>query len=183
MNLIIRDRTRWLSLTPIEDIFPALFVPELADAVRRSPFREIFLVTTVSKQLGFIPLKMLLLLSEAYFFDACMSARYGDPRSVTEAFASYFSACVTAPVRLRADGEGTEVIYGDTGILIKAGGAVVLRAYADLPFPSDARATMRSNDAGLIEEVSEFKKRNQFRTGTWFPLRADKNPGSTQLMS
>lgn len=68
-NLVILDHSRVLSMIAPDAFYRAFFVPELRQALAESPFREVFFATNLKDGHGFVPLKMLLLLAEGFFFN------------------------------------------------------------------------------------------------------------------
>jgi hypothetical protein len=76
-NLIIEDRSSVLRTMKNEDFYKNYFVSELIAAIRRSPFREIYLVTALGGGGVYVPLKMLHLLAEAYMFDGALAKYEG----------------------------------------------------------------------------------------------------------
>ena len=73
INLIVRDNTRVLAHMPVNAFSSVFFTPDIRLAIARSLFREVYFATTLNNQSGFIPLKMHLLLSETYLFNAALN--------------------------------------------------------------------------------------------------------------
>jgi hypothetical protein len=177
-NLIICDRSGLLRTHKRADFFPLYFLPKMRAALCESPFREVYFVTVIEEKRSFIPLNMLLLLSEAYFFDGLLVHRQ-DPalKSVAKMmglFGAYLQATVAGEVKVRNEQDGTEVIYGDTGLLIAGDGPVAARMYMDSPFPAAASLVSREvadeAKARFDDAMAAFRASNTFVTELCFPI-------------
>ncbi|MGD1092499.1 MAG: hypothetical protein ABSB35_10985 [Bryobacteraceae bacterium] len=178
VNLLIHDRTNVLFMVPREKFFQLYFQPELKSALASTQFREVFFLTKMKDGTGFVPLKMLWLMSEVYFFNAIYTAteshaRFTPARYELEVFASYFGDRVKGPVLFRVDAGGMEVIYGDAGFLVAADKSVFVRTYQDDPFPADARPPERglADQLGpdFMGKLTEHHASNTFVSGICFP--------------
>lgn len=183
INLIIADRSRRLSRIKSEDFYPTLFTKVVRDAVAQAPFREIFFLTHLEGQLGFIPLKMLQLMSEPFFFVEGSKALGLTPllperRPFIEVFAAYFYKAVSPQVRYAASEEDGEVIYGDTGIMLTEKLEPIVRMHMDLALPADCRVPAQDLrdifDDAFIARIDVFRETNTFKTSLWFPFRASR---------
>jgi hypothetical protein len=151
-------------------------VPELREALASANFREVFFVTQISGEWGFVPLNALHLVSEAFFFEAFLSESERLPEDTDEAaiFASYFKGTVSNAVHVRSDEAGTEVIYGDCGI-INGRETFTVRQYTDLPIPEDVRLIGPEPASifrqGLETKIKEFRGRKRFTSPFWFPVK------------
>jgi hypothetical protein len=177
-NLILHDRTNVLPTISREEFFRRYFLPELRAALAAAPFREVFFLTKMKDGPGFVPLKMLLLMAEAYFFNAIYTAteaslRFPDVAEL-EVFGSYLATLVKGPVLFRQADDGTEVVYGDSGFFIAPDRSVYVRMYCDLPFPDSARAPRDHLDRlgpEFIGKLEEHRSSNTFITPLLFPTK------------
>ena len=177
-NLVIEDRSRLHSSVLKRNCFHRIFTPALVEAIRKSPFREIVLVTHIENECVYVPLNMLYLMSEWYYFDAVVSALGGRAIhagvDVQEAFAAYLSDNVATQVVVRRSGGATEVIFGDSGLLVAECGAVTVRRYCDRPFGSGTSEPLVNWRVVFGEqfqdELAKFRQANTFSTDLAFPV-------------
>jgi hypothetical protein len=178
-NLIIDDKTGSLRLLPTKEFHRAYFVTELVNAVTSSMFREIYFVTTLGGELVYVPLKMLHMLAEAYLFNGLLVQTGFDekmPTDVheTELFAAYLNDITEAPVVVRHDSSGVEVIFGDAGLLIENDKSVKIRLHSDFPIPPDSvepGVNWRSVlGADFDDKMKEFRRSNSFSTEAVFAV-------------
>jgi len=183
VNLLIHDRTNVLSTLPRERFFQLYFLPELRAALTGAHFREVFFVTKMKDGTGFVPLKMLLLMAEVYFFNAIYTAtesheRFDPPRAELEVFGAYLASRVKGSVLFRVDADGMEVIYGDAGFLVARDKSIFVRTYQDNPFPVDAcppDASLTSHlAADFMDKLTEHHASNTFVTPLLFPSESLK---------
>jgi len=181
INLIIKDRTHCLDTIKVEDFVAMYFrlAPELRTAVSRSPFREVFLVSNLEGTSGIMPLKMLHVMSEVFLFSAFVgesNSMKSAPEDIDglEIFASYIQGNLAGSVFVSKNGDGTEVIYGNTGIGIVAGLGLVARDYADARVPENAVAAdptlAMSLDRNIYEKVEIIRQNFEFCAKIWLPL-------------
>jgi hypothetical protein len=178
VNLVVRDTTDLLNGFSVDRFYYIYFISELRNAIAQSPFREVFFVTKMGDQVGFIPMKVLHLLSEAFLFGSVFTEHASEYEHITEAeeikvFASYLGSCVSGEVSLRSDPAGAEVIHGDAGLLFGNDDSVAIRMYLDSPIPKDSQPATTEKPFALGESfrksMSEFRKENTFTTSLWFP--------------
>jgi hypothetical protein len=184
LNLVVKDRTRRLRSVPREDVCAALLTTEVMDALAQVHFREVSLVTDAGDGIGYIPLRMLHLLSEAYLFDDVIHKNdlIVDIEShglAWRAFARHFGSAYHQEVLVRNEGAATEIICGDSGLLTHPDGDVTVRMYWDRPFPVDAIAVSQEPSLPLDTErlsglIAEARTATRFTTSLWFP--ADRPP-------
>lgn len=179
-NLIINDKTGLLRTINKKNFYGTYFIPELIEAISASPFREIFLVTFLQDEHVYAPLKMLYLLAEAYFFNAVIVDRGYDKKIPSEIdgaelFAAYLNSSVTYNVLIHRDTPGTEIIFGDSGILIDNNNSVTVRLHSDHPIHPDAKPPNIEWQAILGENfddvMRDYRKSNIFSTGAVFPVK------------
>jgi hypothetical protein len=180
VNLIVHDRTRVLGHMLREDFFHLYFLSELRATIAASPFREVFFLTKMKDESGFIPLKMLLLMAEAFFFNAIYTSRIGEmqhlqPVNEFELFASYLAGKVHGLVLFREAEDGPEVIFGDSGFLVAPDRSPTIRFYQDGTYPDDARPPNLELASQLGKEfmaaLAEHWTSNTFVTPLLFPTK------------
>lgn len=178
VNLIIYDATSLLHHIKKQDFYATYFLPELRDSLSKSSFREIFFLTTLDKKSGFIPLKMLQILSEIYLFNGIIHERYAhsihpDIDDV-ELFASYFCDTVKGNVSVLSSSDGTEAIYGNTGVLVHSDNSITVRLYGDYPIPKTSHEpTLKWRDIlgnDFIGAMDEFRNNSTFHSEIFFPV-------------
>ena len=189
-NLIIKDRTGLLQLINKTNFYGIFFTPELIKAISTAPFREIFLVTILQDEHVYIPLKMLHLLAEAYLFNGVI-IQTGYEKIIppeidyVELFAAYLNSNVTYRVLIHRDADNTEVIFGDSGILISPGNSVTVRLHLDYAINPNAEIPNIKWQTILGEsfdkEIRDYRKANVFSTEAVFPVkeRATQQGGFT----
>ena len=143
LNLIVSDDSRVLATVKREDFYRRFFIPELQDAARSTVFREVFFCTILDDERVYVPLKELLLFTEAFFFVHTLfetGVREQVEGAHGRAFAAYLASRVEAPVLFQAHATGVEVLFGDTGVVLDGRGVRTLRSYRDSAFDGDAVA-------------------------------------------
>jgi hypothetical protein len=179
-NLIINDKTGLLRKINKKNFYGTYFIPELIEAISASPFREIFLVTFLQDEHVYAPLKMLYLLAEVYLFNAVIVDKGYDkniPSEICDAelFAAYLNSTVIYNVLIHRDTAGTEIIFGDSGILIGNDNSVTVRLHSDYPIHSDAKLPNIEWQAILGDNfddvMRDYRKSNIFSTGAVFPVK------------
>jgi hypothetical protein len=178
-NLILHNRTNVLPISS-DQFFRLYFLPELQTALAAAHFREVFFLTKMKEGAGFVPLKMLFLVAEAYFFNAIYTATEGSrlfatPVAELEVLGSYLATVVKGPVLFRDADEGSELIYGDSGFFLARDGSVAIRMYWDEQFPNDAHAPAANLAARLgsefTEKLLEHKSAGTFVMPLLFPTK------------
>lgn len=135
VNLVIFDNVYELYGFPIETFYHALFTTEITNALFASNFREIYFVTKAEhKKPVYFPLKMLLLVSEAYLFDRYYQELVGHQLPTNEKmllFAKYLSTKTKESVGIVSNENGVEVVFGNAGIYVTTENEVMIRDNAD----------------------------------------------------
>jgi hypothetical protein len=179
-NLIIKDCTGLLRLIDKKNFYNIFFIPELINAISTVPFREIFLVTILQDENVYIPLKMLHLLAEALLFDGVIKQNgYEDkiPKEIcyVELFAAYLNSNVTYGVLVHRDADNTEVIFGDSGLLINSDCSFIVRMHWDYTIYPNAippninwRTILGKN---FDEAMSDYRKSNGISIAAVFPVK------------
>jgi hypothetical protein len=179
-NLIIKDRTGLLQLINKNNFYSIFFIPELIKAISTAPFREIFLVTILQNEHVYIPLKMLHLLAEAYLFNGVIiqdgyENKIPQEIDYVELFAAYLNSNVTYRVLIHRDADDTEVIFGDSGLLISPDNSVTVRLHLDYAINPNAvppnikwQTILGEN---FDEAMRDYRKSNVFSTEAVFPVK------------
>ncbi len=179
VNLIIQDKTGLLRVTKSTDFYRIFFLPELISALSITSFREVFLITDIEDRQVYVRLKMLLLLSNAYLFNGAIvsngiAERMGADVDDVELFASYFASTVEERVFVYHDKDGSEVIFGDTGLLIAQDGSITVRLHSDRPIrPSAAPPVLPWKSllgTDFHEIMTEYRKSSTFSSEAVFSV-------------
>lgn len=180
MNLIIHDKTGLLRPIRKTDFYRIYFVPELVAALSETPFREVFLVTVIEDEQVYVRLKMLYLLAEAYLFNGVivsqgLAEQLRPQVDNLELFASYFDSTVKSPVLVHRDTAGTEVIFGDSGIMVAKDNSVTVRLHSDYPIHPDAAPPQLQWEeilgTNFHDAMNEFRRTHTFSTEAVFPIK------------
>jgi hypothetical protein len=178
-NLLIRDKTGLLRVVKAADFYQVYFLPELISALSTTLFREVFLIAEIDNATIYVRMKMLLLLADALYFNNAMVKhgfveRFAPYVDGGELFASYFASTVEAPVLVRHDADGTEVIFGDSGVIVTPDGSVIVRLHADRPIHPDAKPPSVRWETLLGTEfhelMTDYRKSNVFSSDFVFPV-------------
>lgn len=178
-NLIIHDKTGLLRVIKIADFYRIYFSPELISALSITSFREVFLITDIEDQQVYARLKMLLLLASAYLFNDVIvsngiAERMGADVDEVELFASYFASTVEGQVLVHHDKDGSEVIFGDSGLLIAQDGSITVRLHSDRPiYPSATPPVLPWKSllgTDFHEIMTEYRKSSKFSSEAVFSV-------------
>ncbi len=179
-NLIIKDRTGLLQLINKKNFYCFFFIPELIKAISTAPFRETFLVTILQNEHVYIPLKTLYLLTEAFLFNGVIIQNGYENKippeiDYVELFAAYLNSNVTYRVLIYRDANDTEVIFGDSGLLISPDNSVTVRLHLDYAIHPNAvppkikwQTILGEN---FDEAIRDYRKSNIFSIGAVFPVK------------
>ena len=179
-NLIIKDKTGLLRLINKKNFYGIYFIPELIRAISTAPFREIFLVTVLQDENVYVPLKMVHLLAEAYLFNGVIIQNGYEKKippdiDYVELFAAYLNSTVTYRVLIHRDADDTEVIFGDSGMLINPDNSVTVRLHLDYAINSNALPPSIEWKAILGENfndaMKDYRKSSIFSTEAIFPVK------------
>ena len=171
-NLIVRDTTNFLRYTDKDKskIYMHLYFkhPNLFQTVLNSPFREIFLVCDAGEKLGYIRLKMLLLLAEFKLFNHCSVANAlpvgQELHEQLHSFALYLASRTSSPVLVRPGDRVDEVIFGDCGVGVGED-SIKVTDYQDAPYPADAACVSKAGDPEILllnRYFDDFREANTF---------------------
>ena len=123
VNLIVSDHTLAFANQSVDEFYRHALAEELTEALWRTPFREVYLVTTVSKSREvFFPLKLLVLLADWYTFTAALFEFRADwheytGRSHLDLYVEFAQRRGRDVMLLGGDDDVTEVAFGDAGIV------------------------------------------------------------------
>lgn len=179
-NLIIKDKSGLLRLINKRDFYDIYFIPELIKAISTAPFREIFLVTILQDEHVYIPLKMIHLLAEAYLFNGVIVQsdyeKIIPPKiDYVELFGAYLNSQATNKVLIQRDADHTEVIFGDSGILINDDNSVTVRLHSDYAIsPIAVQPNIKWQSIlgeNFDEAMRDYRMTNVFSTEAVFPVK------------
>ena len=135
VNLIIFDNEPRLVGAPKNTFHHLFFQPELEKALMNADFREIFFVTRLGEynasKTVYIPLKMLFLVAEIFFLNYILVNEYPDAQMTPLLCAEYLVWRGVKDIYVKDTADGSEVVYGNSGILISNGASVNIRDHAD----------------------------------------------------
>ena len=178
VNLVVEERTGILATSDTSEFY-RLFGTSLSESVFTSRFREIFVISGFKSGPAYVPLKMLFTLARLYFFhDALVQTQSDAPIEMREymaLFAEHLRSLTPERVGIRAEGETTEVLFGDTGFIVaedSEGLHTTLRMYRDTEWPScNVPSHGSSSLAKQIEGIlQELMARNTFVSPIAFPV-------------
>lgn len=175
VNLIIHDTGRRLITLTRSDFYKIFFTPSLRATLRDSNFREIFFITTLEKKADrriYIPLKMLLLVSQLYMFDGVLQHYYhhlnvGSPKKELSLFACYLYHIGTKEIYISDTAEEFELICGNYGVIMTDQKELTVRDYGDYSLSESAVPFTNKGEGMFIDDafeknVSEFVHNNTF---------------------
>lgn len=179
-NLIIRDKSGLLRPINKRDFYGIYFIPELIKAISTAPFREIYFVTILQDEHVYIPLKMIHLLAETFLFNGVI-VQNGYEKIIPleidyfELFGSYLNSKATNKVLIHRDADVTEVIFGDSGVLISNDNSVTVRLHLDYAINLNAvqpnikwQSILGEN---FDEAMRDYRMSNVFSTEAVFPVK------------
>ena len=147
VNLIVVDRERRMVGAPFDAFYGHFFLPRMERVLLDSGFREVYLVAELgpfgSSRQVYLPLKMLLFVAEAFYFNAVVVAEHAEgcrKQHIDRGwalFAEYMKWRGAKGVQWRTDPEGDEVVYGNCGLLVSKEGGLIVHDYADCRLPTD----------------------------------------------
>lgn len=169
VNLIIHDTGPRLIEIQRSNFYPIFFAPSLRAALRSSGFSEIYFITSLEKNADrwvYIPLKMLLFVSQLYMFDGALQRYYpqlniGTPKEELLLFASYLYHIGTSGIYISDTPDEFEVICGKYGVILNDDKEVVIRDHSDYPLSNIAIPFNNKLKKAFIDDVFE-KNVNEF---------------------
>lgn len=122
INLIVAERSTIFVKLEKDNIYQHYFNSEFKNTIIKSPFREIYLLTRLKNESRvYIPLKLILFLSEVYLFGKIMelySPNYDKPEEVfMRELAEYLLKQGFNDIYLRRVQEKIEIVYAAYGIV------------------------------------------------------------------
>jgi len=147
VNLIVIDRENRLRELHREHLFRHIFIPEVNEAVARTLFREIFLITGVRDgSQVVIPMRQALLMAEYWLFADVVRARLPElevesDREVLEWFAAYLRLKGIPATINDATEDPAEVFLGNSGLCISGEETAAIHDHADYPLPCGTERT------------------------------------------
>ena len=182
VNLIIHDTGHRLIGIKRSDFYPTFFEPSFKAALRNSEFSEIYFITALEKNADrwiYIPLKMLLFVSQLYIFDGVLQHFYpqlniGTPKEELLLFASYLCHIGISGIYVSDMPDKFEVICGKYGVILNDDKEVVIRDYSDYPLSHAIPFTNKLTEAFIDDvfenNVNEFIQGNTFVSGFFFDV-------------
>jgi len=188
VNLIIFDTEHRLSKIAAEDFARYFLTPDIIAALRKTGFREVYFVTRLENERWvYIPLKLVLLLSEIYVFDYILSTYYldllDDIASEVALFAQYLKSNQMGEVYILGKGDESEVIWNGYGLHItnyKQFKQPRIHDYADFSIPNDSYPVTLEIDSPVAENkfkerLNSFLDHHVFICGVVYDVEEDAN--------
>ncbi len=185
VNLIIFDYEHRLLGTPKDMFHHLFFQPRLEKALMNADFREVFFVTQLgefgSPKGVYIPLKMLFLLAEMYFFNHTLVKEYPGTPMTSLLCAEYLTWRGAKSICFKDFSDGYEVVYGNSGVFVSKDNKVYVRDHSDFAIPADfnpvtAQGTSSIFDDAFLRIFEAYKRDSAFSTELGFDAS-----GSDQL--
>jgi hypothetical protein len=182
VNLIIFDTETRLSRVRAGQFYACFFTPGLKAALSRSGYREVYFITKLdADRWVYIPLNLMLLLSEVYLFDYVLVTYYASlcasPTQELYLFAQYLKRKTTREIYIRQAEIGTEVIYGGYGVTLSQHKDLTVKDYADYQVPQDSYLLrlepVAPFDTTFDSRVSESCEHNVFVSELAFNVKSD----------
>ena len=146
-------------------------------------YKEIFFITMLEKDAKkwvYIPLKMLLLVSQLYMFDGVLQRYYhhlkvGSPREELSLFAHYLYYLGIKGIYISATASEFEVICGKYGVIITNQKSLIVRDYGDYFLPESAIPFTSKDEGAFFDDtfeknINEFVHDNTFVCGFVFDV-------------
>ena len=182
VNLLIMDRDHRLSGTPVKDVCLHLLTPDMKRALIETPYREVFLVTSVQERGQCLyPLKLLFMTAEGFFFCRALDEFYanGQVRGLrsdegVELCAEFLrDKGLAVGVAVRPSGR-LEALFGNTGFSLTEDG-LDIHDYHDHPLPATRSPAPSSESRTLLSPeflrfFEEWSSRKSFTSGMAFPI-------------
>ena len=143
LNLVVLEHLhRWGTLSSAS-LCRTLTSAHIPAAFWRSPYREVFYVTSLSDDRWIsVPLGLHCLLAEAFAFDRVIASSLKSTteraRKLLQALSHHLALQSALPVLTRGAGAEFEVLHRRYGLLLPPGKGTVVHDYADHAYPPDA---------------------------------------------
>jgi len=178
INLIILDKTgRFVAAEP-KHIVSALLKGSVGKAAATTTFREVFYVVDVGKdRTVFFPLRMQLLVTELFMFNAARTA-FDNEEVMVESrdeeltlFGSFMrSRDVPVVLANGTHDERVQVILGNSGVLV-GDDDVTIRDYKDWPLPPTRIPPDRTFSESFLTFYDKYATEHLFDSGIVFDVR------------
>jgi len=172
INLIIYDNIKPMIKLENKDFYKYYFTNTLIDAITKSQFREIYLITQIKNGAYYYPLKLLYLISELYLLNGFIwnSNLYNNLKELNDLNISsnyFYKIGVEDFLIIFKKNEVKELIYSNYGIKITENNEIRIKDYNNNYFPKEVKKynlneNLISDD--FIIEYNNFKKNNTFET-------------------
>jgi hypothetical protein len=186
VNLIVFDTEDLLFKIATKDFYMYLFTPDIIAALRQSGYREVYLITRLeTDRRVYIPMKLVLFLSELYVFDHTLVTHYPDLCTDTaeelRLFAQYLRRNGMGEVCIRSTETECEVVWSGYGVIIAAEKQPKIRDYADYQVPSDFRpidfeAKPPFTESTFEEKLNAFLECHTFTCQLAYDLKSEVVP-------
>jgi hypothetical protein len=180
VNLVLLDHTRRLTQIQPDQFFQKCGNKELRDAIYKSNFREVYLVTEFSTGPATVPLRLLTSFCRLLLVKAACAEHVAEGRPVPNAldvFGRDLASLSRLEVWQRQDCDGSETLYGDCGFLLDADGGTIVRLYQDQPLPNAIRVHANEVLTPWISMEETIETMSQTRTvavGISLPLSSER---------
>lgn len=179
VNLVIHDVNRQLAHICLEHFHEVFFRGPVAEATAKSGFREIYYITFINGEQGYVPLKVLLLYAEYHLFTTALLGEHSvyklpPDADILAVFASYLSSLVVGAVLFSEVDEGFEIVYGDAVLVIAPDYTATVELREDAPLPRhhiQATAALAESFGGeFFSTVGVYKAECMFTVELWSPI-------------
>lgn len=181
INLIIFDIENRLFDISKKDFYYYYFKDNLIKSIIESKFREIYLITTVERNIRmYFPLKLIFLLSELYLLNGFLvknKEEVDDFKGLNdlEIFAEHLSVKgVKDNIYILYNNKDTELIYGNYGVIITKKKSINVHDYNDYKIPNLAKIYEKNHglfNKNTLREFGYFCKNYNFSTEIGFETR------------
>ena len=164
VNLIIFDHEHRFLGTLKDKFHPLFFQSELEQALMNADFREVFFITELGEfdapKNVYIPLKMLFLVAEIFLLNFILDKEYPDTPMTPLLCAEYLVWRGAKDIYVKDAADGSEVVYGNSGILISNDESVKIKDYTDFALPEDFTPMTTSRGSSFFDGtfLSSFEK-------------------------
>jgi len=183
VNLIVFDTESLLFQIAAKDFYRYFFTPDIIAALRQSGYREIHLITRLeTDRWVYIPMKLVLFLSELYVFDHILVTHYPDlctgAAEELRLFAQYLRRNGMGRVCIRGTESECEVVWSGYGVIIAADKRPTIHDYADYQIPRDFRpidleAKPLFNDSAFDERLNAFLESHTFTCQLAYDIKSE----------
>lgn len=179
VNLILQDKTGRFGAAEPDHVLRVLLRGSVGKAVATTTFREVFYVVNLGQtRTVFLPLRMLLLVSELFTFNTVRDASENDEvmgRSRDEELILFGSFMHSRGVPVVLVGgtpdESAQVILGNSGALAGAEDSVTVRDYLDGPLPEVRVPPKHTFSENFLTFYEKYAAEHIFRSGMVFDVR------------